>query len=323
MIKFATNYPALEEAIDGHQHVKIVRWPTADGTLQRIRRAAWVCRTADVILLNQSPLDQLAFGLVRRLPVLQRARLIVLDHNFDWPQPGLVTALKNQIWRLAYSRVDYSVQHMYWCQELEEFFGIPEKKFKYMPFKVNSFEILKTLKAEEGDYVFTGGYSARDFDTFCKAMASLPYSGRISTSLSTYTRNVNRTRWTASHVPANVQLVEDTGDAWWHAIAKAKLVVFTIPKQTVSGAGISACMTALGLGKCVIFTECPATRGVFTNRQELAIVPPENPKDLANTIEELWEDDELRRSLALRGNQYASKIGGLEEHLKRIASLIF
>jgi hypothetical protein len=68
----------------------------------------------------------------------------------------------------------------------------------------------------------------------------------------------------------------------------------------------------MALKKCVIVTECPATRGIIENEVEAIIVPAEDPTALRAAIKRAWEQNEYRRRIAQRGYEFAMKLGGDE-----------
>ena len=70
------------------------------------------------------------------------------------------------------------------------------------------------------------------------------------------------------------------------------------------------------LGKCVILTEGPAASDIFTD--EVILVPPEDPKALAEAIRRAWENDELRLRTALAGQRYSESCGGEPELRQRV-----
>lgn len=64
---------------------------------------------------------------------------------------------------------------------------------------------------------------------------------------------------------------------------------------------------ALAMGKAVVTTESPATMRLFVHKENIYLVPPENPKALADAILTLYEDVLLRRQLEINGFKYFMK----------------
>lgn len=60
---------------------------------------------------------------------------------------------------------------------------------------------------------------------------------------------------------------------------------------------------AMAAGRAVITTESPATVNIFKNKQELYLVPPENPRALADAILELKADPSFRQCLEMNARK--------------------
>ena len=103
-------------------------------------------------------------------------------------------------------------------------------------------------------------------------------------------------------------------------LSGAKLVVLPILRESLVASGISTCLNAMRLARCVIASEGPGTSDVFDT--EIITVPPESPAALANAIQTAWDDDRLRREKAEAGLAYAVKAGGEKELYQRIIDCV-
>ncbi len=124
-----------------------------------------------------------------------------------------------------------------------------------------------------------------------------------------------------SNLPSNLLAVEHDGHntSWLDYIRRAKLVVIPTLPGAISPTGISTYLLAMGLRKCVIITEGPATRGLLTD--QAIIVPPGDPLALADAIRKAWEDDDLRERTADAGRRYAERLGSYERLLSDIVDV--
>jgi glycosyltransferase involved in cell wall biosynthesis len=175
----------------------------------------------------------------------------------------------------------------------------------------------------EGAYVFTGGRSRRDYETFCRALAGLPYRGRILTPEAAENAE-HGTQLAGIEPPPNVEIVHDDGSnaSWLEHLAGARLVVFCIGPETMSPSGVSAYLQAQALGKCVIVSECPSTRGILEHENQAILVPMRDPDRLRDAIRRAWEGDAYRRAVAERGRQYALGLGGEAELHQNVARAV-
>lgn len=96
----------------------------------------------------------------------------------------------------------------------------------------------------EADYVFSGGYTNRDYDALLRCARSLP---GLQFVVAASSLNVIR-----ESVPPNVRLLHDLPDQEFHALlAGARLVV--LPLKDVGGAaGQMVCLAAMSFGRPVV-----------------------------------------------------------------------
>ncbi|MCE5308239.1 MAG: glycosyltransferase [Acidobacteriales bacterium] len=93
--------------------------------------------------------------------------------------------------------------------------------------------------------------------------------------------------------------------------------MLSILRQSLVASGISTCLNAMMMGKCVIGSEGPGMTDVFTNGEILSF-PSEDPVALAQVIQRAWKDDELRARVAAAGHEYALRAGTQVDLYSRI-----
>jgi glycosyltransferase involved in cell wall biosynthesis len=269
----------------------------------------------DVLLLDDNPPYLARLCLLRWLWPFGCCRLVSVDIMFVRPATW-AQRLNAWAWRLLLRRVDHFVHFFKDLDGYRRYFGVGPDRSTFVPFKVNGWA--KIPPAEElssnGEYVLIGGRSLRDLDTFATAMRQVPYPG----VLLYYDLRLMRDNGTAlpQGLPANVRAVEDDGsmESWLAHLRRARLVVLALLPGAIRAIGVSACLNAMALKKCVVISDGPTTRGVITD--EALVVPPADPAALAAAIRRGWEDDALRERTAAAGRGYAEKAGG-EERLLR------
>jgi len=196
-------------------------------------------------------------------------------------------------------------------------FGINAARSSAVPFKAN---LLETHHPQPGrakeEYILCFGRSLRDFDTFFDAVEQLPYPAAIPRQDPALLR-AHGARFSRSMdaLPTNVRILDDDGstDSQLRLLENAKMVVLPILKSSMVASGISSCLNAMSLGKCVIGTEGPGMTDVFLH-SEVVTVPPEDPVQLAAAIRRVWEDADFRKQTAEAGHRYAHT-QGLEQDL--------
>jgi glycosyltransferase involved in cell wall biosynthesis len=275
-----------------------------------------------VFLVNCDPRLTLELGAAKRMK-LTSAPLVSADLVLRAPSTSTeraVLALKKPLLR----QVDLFMHYFRDYRRFAQTFGVPMDRHDFIPFKVNLSQRHGDLpERPDGDYVLCFGRSLRDFDTFFAAMELVPFPGAIAKADPAQLR-AHHARFTRSgdSLPANVRVLEDDGSeqAQIRILGGAKMVVLPILKSSLVASGISTCLNAMHLGKCVIGSEGPGMSDIFD--EEILAVPPENPAALAAAIRRAWEDDRLRLRTARAGRAYALKAGGEEALYQRIIERI-
>ncbi|MGH9677332.1 MAG: glycosyltransferase, partial [Candidatus Acidiferrum sp.] len=220
-------------------------------------------------------------------------------------------------------RVDLMLLHQKDTAGMRECYGIDPARMRYIPYKVNSLRSVERMDIPEGEYVFSGGRSRRDYTTFCAAMAGL----ELPTLLLTPPDRENAFHETfldRANAPTHVHVVHDDGspESWLEAMARARIVVIPVLPNSISPSGVGTYLLAMALGKCVIMTESPATRDVLEHEKHAILVPMANAEALREAVRRAWHDDAYRRRIAATGQAYALSLGGVENLQRNIAQMV-
>ncbi len=252
------------------------------------------------------------------MPGRKRCPLIAVDIVLRQPE-DLAGKLQLPVKRALLRRVDHFIHYFRDCSGLERVYGIGQRRSSYVPFKVNLISRHALEPRADGEYALCFGRSMRDFDTFLGAMERVPYPGAITRpdfpALAVHQGKFTRP---LAQLPKNVRLLDDdrTEESEIRILGNAKLVVLPILKKSLVASGISTCLNAMFLGKCVIGSEGPGMSDIFNG--EILTFPAENPEALAAVIRRAWEDDALREKTAAAGRLYAIAAGAEPELYQRI-----
>lgn len=271
----------------------------------------------DVVLFNVDPYQLLTLCLFKWLIPYKKPILVSVDIHLSEPigwKSKLIALAK----KVLLKKVNLFILYFKDYSGYERYYGITAARVRYVPFKVNEWEHLPSRDqlTSDGEYVLTAGRGLRDLPTFMKAIGELPYQAILlwqdAEIMKTY-----GTELPISDLPPNITKILHDGDptTWVQYIKKAKVVV--IPAlNSIRPVGISLYPLAMALLKPVVITEGPATNGLLIN--EAMIVPGGDWKALSNAISQVWEDDNLRKSLAEAGRTYAERLGGEQRMLQDI-----
>ncbi|MDD5723415.1 MAG: glycosyltransferase [Syntrophales bacterium] len=182
---------------------------------------------------------------------------------------------------IVISNSEVEAYHKYW--------GIKKERMTYIPFKVNSSDLLSKMEIGEENFIYSGGDSLRDYKTLFKAVEGLDIKVNIVTNLDFGT----------NPVPGNVCIINNSGtfSEFYTPCSRACFAVFPIESGYIRSAGQGSYLGAMFLGKAVIVSDTPGVRDIIDNGINGIIVPPGDAKLLREKILILWEDRTLRHRL--------------------------
>jgi glycosyltransferase involved in cell wall biosynthesis len=261
----------------------------------------------------------LVMELAARMLAGARRPLVAVDLVLREPE-DFVGRLLLPVKKAMFSRVDRFIHYFRDLRGLTRVYGIGPERSAYVPFKVNLADRHAPAPDAEGEYVLCFGRSMRDLDTFLAAMERLPdVPGAISRpDPRAFAAHHARFTRPLSEIPANVRVLDDnrTEESEIRILRSARLLVLPILAKSLVASGISTCLNAMFLGKCVIGSVGPGMSDIFTC--EILTFPPEDPQRLAETIRRAWDDSDLRRSTAAAGHRFALQAGAEPELYERI-----
>ncbi len=258
----------------------------------------------DVAVLNGNPQQLLIFCLWKLLRPGCRWRLVSSDLVLQRPRNWYERLRRAGVRRLL-GQVDRFLFHYKDTSPIEAVYGIDHGKVRYVPFKVNELDLVVSQPTSDEGFILSCGQSKRDYATFCRALEGLPYAARILAPAGRETVK-HGTAFDFRSLPCNVRLITDDGSdaSWADWIARSTCVVLPVLADTLAASGISTYLVAMAMGKCVIITESPATRGLVDEGQAV-VVAPADAAALRAALVKVCEDGQYRKDVAAAGRAYA------------------
>ena len=257
------------------------------------------------IFLNCPSGELATLCLLKWIIPFNRAFVIVADLILPKPS-NIIERVKSYIWKILFHQVALFVLHQRDFTGYQEYFGIQEDRTTYVPFKVNAIEHLNKIKVEEGDYIFTGGVSSRDYETLAAAISELDYKVVVLTPSPAHARSLEKFRFGKN---VHVAIDDGSSESWVNYIANSMFVVLPIDPEVLSPAGVSTYLVAMALRKCVVVTDGPATRGTL-DKTNAVLVAPKDPVSLRKALQRVYCNPEFRAKISEGGYQYAMSCGG-------------
>jgi len=178
-------------------------------------------------------------------------------------------------------------------------------KFSFIPwYAPGDYDFSSSVKQQ--NYVFSGGFSDRDFKSLTEAVRGLDVMLRIETDRHKYSREL-------AELPENCQVYFKNGDQRFRTditpenkksmrcfleIMAGALFVIVPLKRTLLPRGLTTILQALRLGKPVITTTNPALDGYITDGIEGFRVSPGDIQGYREAINKLLTDPELRENFS-------------------------
>lgn len=312
-MRILTNFMSSPESLvlPGGERAQIIRserWP-------EVRR---LLASADLVVIDCR--DSLLYRIATHFLIFPWARRPLVAVDLVLRKPVTLRHKASAfVKRLLFGRVDLFVHYFRDLSGYTRYFGIPAERSVYVPFKVNNREVPVAASEFSEDYIFTMGRSLRDYDTFIRAVAELPYPAAIPEfSFESFEGKDRSFCWNRENVPSQLQVLPDSGarEDLVRNLARARLVVIPTQASSLCASGLSTYLDAMYLGKCVIVSDGPGASDVLTD--QALLVPPHDVAALKAAIARAWEDDSLRERTAAAGRAYARSLGGERELLERI-----
>jgi glycosyltransferase involved in cell wall biosynthesis len=305
VVRIFSNAPWFEGRLLAGRPVRAVR-PSGDGFWDVLRDYRQV-RHFDLAVFNISSRALFWFCVLRKLDRAARVKVVSVDLIVGRPR-SLAQRLRVSVARWALGAVERFLLYFRDIHALCQVYGIEAQRVRYIPFKVNDWESVTRAVVTDDQYILACGRSKRDYATFCRAVEALPYRATILAPIGD--AREHGTNFDFMRVPPNVTVVSDDGSpgSWLDWLRRCTLLVLPVLPDTLAPSGIGTYLMAMALGKCVIITDSPATRGLLTGEMAV-LVPPADPQALRDAIRRVMEDQALRASVAAAGRAYARSLG--------------
>jgi glycosyltransferase involved in cell wall biosynthesis len=248
-------------------------------------------------ILAEGGYEAFAFALFKRLFFRRGTRLFVNMVYFHRPPEGplrrLIFAARMSILRAGVDR--FLVLSSDEVESYHEVLGIERHKLQMTPYKYNAEGYLGGLEATEGDFLYSGGDSIRDYETLFEAVRPLPVRARILTHL----------KFPAGSVPENVEIVDDlnTSEEYFEPCARSMFAVVPILDEHLRSSGQSTYLGAMAMGKAVIVSDTPGVRDLIEDGTTGLLCRPGDVLDLRAAIERLLLDGDLRRRIGAQARR--------------------
>jgi glycosyltransferase involved in cell wall biosynthesis len=315
------NHPAWRRRVE-----LLEDWEAASRKNWRVRKSAvsglcedlrwaWrlfrVSKTYDV-LLTGSERPALMLALMQKL-ARGRARVphVLLECMWNLPENGFGRWKRRLFLRWVAASTDrILVYARHQIGDYASILDVPEQKFAFVHSHSTLYE--SAYPTTNGDYIFSGGYTNRDYPTLFEAVRGLPYRTVVC---------VGSRQSLGDDVPANVEVRENLReDAFNRLMAASALVVVPLKGGVLEAGGRQVFQNAMTMGKAVIVTDLSAM-DYITHGLTGLLVPPGNPVELRDAIVTLMCDHTVALNLGREAQRISADFTP-ERFFERIFAVI-
>jgi glycosyltransferase involved in cell wall biosynthesis len=248
-------------------------------------KAFFMLKNYDIVYAWHAVMGLVVASLCRFFHVKQ-PKIIIAQLIIPQRQPGPNQFLRETFIRYALKRVDSVI--VYSTIEAEFFqerYGNDFTQFTFLPLGI---ELSNHRPATDGNYIFSGGRSNRDYATLAKAAKGLDYDVKIA---------AQRFNVTDIEMPPNVHPLFDVyGENFLKLMAEASIVVIPLERVDESS-GQLVLLNAMTFGKPIIITESRGVKDYIRDDETVITVPRKNPFALRTEIDRLLNSPEERQRL--------------------------
>lgn len=177
------------------------------------------------------------------------------------------------------------------------YFGVPREMM--VPLRFHHTLIGHEVQPEDGNYIFSGGDSLRDYPTLLKAVAGLDIPVIIATRL----------KLSASvSIPSNVVVKPVSAGEFRKLMAGARLVVFPLRTDAIRTSGQQSYLNAMALGKPVIVTDTTDAPYYIEHEKTGVLAPSGDAAALREAIGNLLDEPEKAAAMGEAAKAAASAL---------------
>lgn len=235
----------------------------------------------------------------------------ILNYSLNRPRVFLTGRLMRNMWSQLYGIGELA--------EMQRVYGVAADRIEVNCFGVDTSFWIPGKNGGETEYVIAVGNDAlRDFDCLVRASEKSDVRTVIVSK-----------RKISGQKPESVKILAGT----WHSgeiddgalrdLYRRALVAVVPLKSSLQPSGQSVCLQAMACGRPVILTRTPGVwdREALIHKKNVYFVPPGDPVKLAQAIEEMRENNDLRERIARGGMQYVHDRCRIEQFAGRLEQL--
>lgn len=268
------------------------------------------CHFDCVVLIGDQ--SSYLFSLLQSILPFSRVPCILLDCLWTTDKNVIKHFFKKMLFKIAGMSIDkFVVWAKHETDDFSKAFDLPKDKFVFIPFHT-TFERYREVKTTEGDYIFSGGNSDRDYTVLINSVRGLPVTLFIASTLPEYLNYRD--------LPKNVVIKGLSHEEFVQKMAGCRINIVTTKLNLLRSAGQQTYLNSMMFGKPTIVSD-PGGADYIDHGENGLVVSPNNAAALREAIMSLWNHPEKAQEMGAKARQKANNYT-VDEHYKKIISLM-
>lgn len=261
-------------------------------------------------VITGSDRAELLFAVIESLTGRRRPRHVFIDWYCNLPEGSGRWWRRRLLRRAALVAARILVQSSYEVAAHARELGVPPAKFVFVPYHATLYDTPYTVT--DGDYVFAGGDSDRDYRSLLEAARALPSPVRIAA--------LRREHFSGLEIPKNVEIFAASHQEFVSQMAGAAAVVVPMKGGLLHAGGQQTWLNAMTMGKPVVVAH-GAAHEYIEDHVTGSLVRPGDSAAMARALLELLRDRELARRIGEQAKQ-ASAAFTPEKFFERVFGVV-
>jgi glycosyltransferase involved in cell wall biosynthesis len=190
-------------------------------------------------------------------------------------------------------------------------FRLKREKFVFLPYHTTFANT--TFPPTEGNYIFAGGDTGRDYASLLEAVRDFPRRVIIAA--------LRRDHFQGVKVPDNVEILTARPEQFMELLAGAWVVVVPLKGGLLHSGGQQTYLNAMALGKPVVVADDCGAEDYITHGQTGMLLKPGDPAGLRSALWTLLDNFELARLMAHEGQRVAEEHSP-ERFIRQVLALV-
>lgn len=267
----------------------------------------------DCVVLGGGRSDIL-FALMQSLLPFKKVSCVMIDCLWSKNPNVFKHAFKKIRLKIVNKTVN---RYVVWAsREIEAFsqtFDLPKEKFVFVPYHTTFVEYCNIIPYE-GNYIFSGGNSNRDYDTLIQAVKGLPVKLFIASTNPEISPNMT--------IPENVEIKGCSHEEYIRKMAGCRINILALAPGSLRSAGQQTFLNSMWFRKPTIVTDPEGAVDYINHGEDGILVQPKDPIALREAIQFLLNNPDKMKEMSTKAAQRARSFS-TEEHFKKIVSVVY